>query len=135
MYESPWSIPRGLILLLGGAGGFVVMFGLQAFQGIVGPAFLALMLVITMIPLQQWMLRKGWPQVAGHRDRALSGRTAILLALGLILLYAAARFAHSGRRATPRARPQDRAGRQATLRRQPRDRAEADRRRDVLDLT
>ena len=60
--ESPWSIPRGLILLLGGAGGFVVMFGLQAFRGIVGPTFLALMLVVTVIPIQQWMLRKGWPK-------------------------------------------------------------------------
>ena len=92
VYESPWSIPRGLILLLGGAGGFVVMFGLQAFQGIVGPTFLALMLVVTVIPLQQWMLRKGWPKWLAIMT-VVGGAYGILLVLGLILLYAAAKFA------------------------------------------
>ena len=90
--ETPWSIPRGLILLLGGAGGFVVMFGLQAFKGIVGPTFLALMLVVTVIPIQQWMLRKGWPKWVAITT-VVAGAYGILLVLGLILLYAAARFA------------------------------------------
>jgi len=90
--ETPWSIPRGLILLLGGAGGFVVMFGLQAFQGIVGPAFLALMLVVTVIPIQQWMLAKGWPKWVAITT-VVAGAYGILLVLGLILLYAGARFA------------------------------------------
>lgn len=88
---TPWSIPRGLILLLGGAGTFVVMFGLQAFQGIVGPTFLALMLVVTMIPIQQWMIRKGWPRWTAILT-LVAGAYGILLALGVILLYAAARF-------------------------------------------
>ncbi len=90
--ESPWSIPRGLILLLGGAGGFVVMFGLQAFRGIVGPTFLALMLVVTVIPIQQWMLRKGWPKWVAITT-VVAGAYGILLVLGLILLYAGAKFA------------------------------------------
>lgn len=89
---SPWSIPRGLILLLGGAGGFVVMFGLQAFRGIVGPAFLALMLVVTMLPIQTWMLRRGWPRWLAIAT-VVAGAYAILLVLGLILIYAGARFA------------------------------------------
>jgi predicted PurR-regulated permease PerM len=89
---TDWSIPRGLIILLGGAGIFVVMFGLQAFRGIVGPTFLALMLVILMVPLQHWMIRKNWPRWLAITTMVL-GAYAILITLGLILLYAAAKFA------------------------------------------
>lgn len=87
-----WAIPRGLILLLGAAGIFVGMLGLQQFQGIVGPAFLGLMLVVVVIPLQHWMIRKGWPRWLAI-TAVVVGAYAILLCLGLILLYAAARFA------------------------------------------
>ncbi|MGB2839734.1 MAG: AI-2E family transporter [Actinomycetes bacterium] len=89
---TEWSIPRGLIILLGGAGIFVVMFGLQSFQGIVGPTFLALMLVITMVPLQHWMIRKHWPRWLAITTMVL-GAYAILVSLGLVLLYAGAKFA------------------------------------------
>lgn len=89
---TEWAIPRGLILLLGGAGGFVVMFGLRAFQGIVGPTFLALMLVVTMMPIQGWMVRKGWPKWVAITVLVL-GAYGILIVLGLILLYAGAKFA------------------------------------------
>ena len=67
------------------------MFGLQAFRGIVGPTFLALMLVVTMIPIQHWMIRKGWPRWTAITT-VVAGAYGILLGLGLILLYAAARF-------------------------------------------
>lgn len=89
---TDWAIPRGLIILLGGAGAFVVMFGLQAFQGIVGPGFLALMLVILMVPLQHWMIRRHWPRWLAVTSLVL-GAYAILITLGLSLLYAGARFA------------------------------------------
>lgn len=89
---TDWSIPRGLIILLGAAGVFVVMFGLQAFQGIVGPSFLALMLVVLMVPLQRWMIRKGWPRWIAITTMVL-GAYAILIGLGLVLLYAGAKFA------------------------------------------
>lgn len=89
---SPWAIPRGLILLLGATGVFVVMFGLQQFQSIVGPTFLALMLVVAVTPIQRWMLRRGWPKWLAITTLVLSAY-AILITLGLILLYAAARFA------------------------------------------
>lgn len=87
-----WAIPRGLILLLGAAGIFVGMLGLQQFQDIVGPAFLGLMLVVVVIPLQHWMIRKGWPRWIAITTVVL-GAYAILLSMGLFLLYAAARFA------------------------------------------
>lgn len=89
---TPWAIPRGLILLLGGAGAFVVMFGLREFDSIVGPTFLALMLVVAVSPLQRWMLRHGWPRWSAITVLVVSAY-AILIALGLILVYAAARFA------------------------------------------
>lgn len=90
--NTNWSIPRGLIILLGGAGIFVVMFGLQAFQGIVGPAFLALMLVVLMVPIQRWMIRHHWPRWVAITTMVL-GAYAILISLGLVLLYAGAKFA------------------------------------------
>lgn len=89
---TDWAIPRGLIILLGGAGVFVVMFGLQAFQGIVGPSFLALMLVVLMVPLQRWMIRHHWPRWLAITTMVL-GAYAILVSLGLVLLYAGAKFA------------------------------------------
>lgn len=89
---TEWAIPRGLIILLGGAGVFVVMFGLQAFKGIVGPSFLALMLVVLMVPLQRWMIRNHWPRWIAITTMVL-GAYAILIALGLVLLYAGAKFA------------------------------------------
>ncbi len=89
---SPWSIPRGLILLLGGASTFVVMLGLREFESIVGPTFLALMLVVAVSPVQRWMLRRGWPKWIAITTLVVSAY-AVLLTLGLILVYAAARFA------------------------------------------
>lgn len=89
--ESPWAIPRGLILLLGGAGAFVVLLGLQALQGIIAPTFLALILVVTMAPVQRWTVEKGWPRWLAVLVMVI-GAYGVLLVLGLILLYAAAKF-------------------------------------------
>ncbi|MFD4292982.1 AI-2E family transporter [Rhodococcus sp. NPDC058505] len=57
--SSPW--PRGLIVLLGAAGAVVAIAGIRAFSGIIGPVFLALMLVVAVQPLGDWLQRKGAP--------------------------------------------------------------------------
>jgi predicted PurR-regulated permease PerM len=45
------ALPRGLVVLLGMAGVVVAVAGLRSASGIVGPAFLALMIAITIHPL------------------------------------------------------------------------------------
>jgi AI-2 transport protein TqsA len=56
-----WSLPRGLIILLGGAGAVVAVAGMRAFAGILGPVFLALMLTVTVHPVFGMLRRRGWP--------------------------------------------------------------------------
>jgi AI-2 transport protein TqsA len=56
-----WSLPRGLIILLGGAGAVVAVGGMKAFASILGPTFLALMLTVTVHPVFGWLRRRGWP--------------------------------------------------------------------------
>jgi predicted PurR-regulated permease PerM len=85
-------MPRGLILLLGAAGIFVTLFGINAFQDIVGPTFLALMLVVAVLPIQSRLVATGWPKWLATVVLVVSAY-AILIALALALAYAAARFA------------------------------------------
>jgi AI-2 transport protein TqsA len=57
------ALPRGLLVLLSVAGVVVAVAGLRSASGIVGPAFLALMIVITIHPLLAWLQRHrvpGW---------------------------------------------------------------------------
>lgn len=60
---SSRSLPRPVVVLVGGAALVVVLAGLQAMQTLVGPAFLALTLVLTISPLQQRLLRRGVPAI------------------------------------------------------------------------
>ena len=48
----PGSLPRAVLLLLGLAAVVVSVAGLHAFAGTLGPAFLALVLVVTLHPVQ-----------------------------------------------------------------------------------
>ncbi|MFC4602542.1 AI-2E family transporter [Rhodococcus kronopolitis] len=58
----PAVLPRGVVVLLGMAGAVVAIAGVRAFAGIVGPVFLALMLVVAVQPLGNWLQRKGAPK-------------------------------------------------------------------------
>ncbi|GAA4473085.1 AI-2E family transporter [Rhodococcus olei] len=58
----PAGMPRGLVVLLTLTGGVVVIGGIKAFSGIVGPVFLALMLTVAVQPLGNWLQRKGAPK-------------------------------------------------------------------------
>jgi predicted PurR-regulated permease PerM len=59
--EPAWSLPRGVIVLLGLAGATVAVAGLRGFADIAAPVFLALMLTVAVNPLQGWLQRHGWP--------------------------------------------------------------------------
>jgi predicted PurR-regulated permease PerM len=77
----PSTLPRGLIVLLGLAGAVVAIAGTKAFAGIIGPVFLALMLVVGVQPLGDWLQRKGAPKWVA----VISTLTAVyLILLGLV---------------------------------------------------
>jgi hypothetical protein len=67
------ALPRGLLVLLSMAGVVVAVAGLRGASGIVGPAFLALMIVITIHPLLAWLQRHrvpGWPRCCPATSRS-----------------------------------------------------------------
>jgi AI-2 transport protein TqsA len=57
-----YGLPRALIMVLGLAAGFAVAAGLRAIPNIVGPVFLALVLVITVDPIRTTLIRRGAPR-------------------------------------------------------------------------
>jgi AI-2 transport protein TqsA len=54
-------IPRSLIMLLGAGAAVLVLGGVRATAWLIGPAFLALMVVIALYPVQTWLRRHNWP--------------------------------------------------------------------------
>ena len=80
-----------MLVLLGGAGA-VVVAGLRGAAGIVGPAFLALTIAITIHPLLAWLQRRrvpGWLAVA----LTMLVAYAALLAMAAALVLSVARLA------------------------------------------
>lgn len=60
-------VPRALIVLLGIAGAVIALFGMREVASILGPVFLALVLVIAVAPVRGWLAGRGapaWTQVA-----------------------------------------------------------------------
>jgi AI-2 transport protein TqsA len=74
-------LPRSLVMLLGAGSAVLVLAGVHAVAWLVGPAFLALMIVIAVSPVQGALLRRGWPAW-------LSTLVLVLLVLGVLLLFA-----------------------------------------------
>ncbi|AII06794.1 AI-2E family transporter [Rhodococcus opacus] len=74
-----WSMPRGLIVILGLAALVVTVAGIQVAASIVGPIFLALMLTVAVHPLPEWLHRKGVPGW-------IATIAAILVVNGIILV-------------------------------------------------
>jgi predicted PurR-regulated permease PerM len=54
-------LPRALVMLLGAAAAVIVLSGLRATAWLIGPAFLALVVVIALSPVQGWLQRHNWP--------------------------------------------------------------------------
>jgi predicted PurR-regulated permease PerM len=87
-----WSMPRGLIVLLGLAGATVAVAGLRGFADIAAPVFLALMLTVAVHPLQGWLQRRGWPTWLAMLA-TLASVYLMLAALGLALVVSIGQLA------------------------------------------
>jgi predicted PurR-regulated permease PerM len=57
-----YGLPRGLIIILGLAAGVVVAGGIHAIPNILGPVFMAVVLVVTVDPIRSGLIRKGAPK-------------------------------------------------------------------------
>jgi AI-2 transport protein TqsA len=68
-------------MLLGTAAAVLVLGGLRATAWLIGPAFLALIIVIALSPVQSWLRRHGWPGW-------LTTIVLIVLVVGLLALFA-----------------------------------------------
>ncbi len=82
---------RSVRILLGLAGGVVVLFGMHAIAGILAPSLLALVLVICAQPVRVWLERHGTP--SGIATGAVALTTFALLAgFVALLIIAMAQF-------------------------------------------
>ncbi|MEN3298670.1 AI-2E family transporter [Pseudonocardia sp.] len=86
------GIPRALILLLGAASVVVVAGGIRAVAWLIAPAFMALIIVIAVAPVQGRLRRKGWPGWATTLVVVLLVY-AILGAIAIGLIVSVARLA------------------------------------------
>ncbi|WP_433556363.1 AI-2E family transporter [Pseudonocardia xinjiangensis] len=58
------ALPRGVVVLLGTAAAIVIAAGLRSVAWLIGPVFLALIIVIAVAPVQRWFRQRGWPRWA-----------------------------------------------------------------------
>ncbi len=87
-----YGLPRGLIIVLGLAAGVIVAAGMHAVPDILGPVFLALVLVITVDPLRGMMIRRGAPRWLATLVLVL-GMYAIIIGLMVSGIIGIARLA------------------------------------------
>jgi len=78
-------LPRGVVVLLGTGAAVLTAAGLRTFSGIVGPAFLALVLTIAVSPLRRLLIRRG-------ARKWVAGLVALIVVNVVLLGLAAAMF-------------------------------------------
>ena len=90
--EAGRRLPRGLLMLFGGAAAVITVAGLRSVSDIVAPAFLALVLTIAAHPMRGWLKRRGLP---GWLATVVMIVTvySVLLGLALSLVVSIARLA------------------------------------------
>jgi AI-2 transport protein TqsA len=81
-----------MVILVGAAATVIVVAGVQAVAWLIGPAFMALIVVIAVAPVQGWLRRHGWPGWATTVVVILLVY-AILLGLALGIIFSVARLA------------------------------------------
>ncbi|MGI9594589.1 MAG: AI-2E family transporter [Acidimicrobiales bacterium] len=86
------GLPRGLNILLTLAGSVIVVAGLRSFADMVGPVFLALVVVVVVSPVQGALIRRGAPTWVATVALFLSA-FGVLAAIVLALVWAAAELA------------------------------------------
>jgi predicted PurR-regulated permease PerM len=87
-----WAVPRGLIVLLSAGAAVLVVAGIQAASGLIGPVFLAVVLTIAISPVGRYLRRRGWPSWAGTLVGIVTAYV-VVIGVALSLVYALARFA------------------------------------------
>lgn len=85
------GIPRGLLIVIGLAAGVITIFGIRAMSGIIGPAFLAIVLAIAASPVRRFLVKKGWPSWLGNLISLLTVYVGLIL-FSLAMLVALAHF-------------------------------------------
>ena len=85
------GIPRALLVLGGAASAVIVFAGAQAMAWLIGPAFLALIIVVAVSPVQSWLHRIGLPGWAATIALILLVY-AVILGLVLVMIVSAARL-------------------------------------------
>jgi AI-2 transport protein TqsA len=85
-------LPRGLVVLLGAAAIVIVAAGVRSVAWLVGPAFLALVIVIAVAPVQRRLRRWGWPGWLTTLVLVV-GVYAVVVSLALVILVSLARLA------------------------------------------
>ena len=85
-------LPRALSLLLGGAAAMVIIAGLRELAFLIGPVFLALVIVLLVHPLHDRVLRRRVPKAVALLLLLLA-IYGVIIVLAAILAYAVARLA------------------------------------------
>lgn len=86
------GLPRALVILVGAASTVILLAGVQAVAWLVGPAFMALIIVIAVAPVQGKLRRHGWPGWATVLV-VIVLVYAILLGLAFGIIFSIARLA------------------------------------------
>ena len=79
-------------MLLGAGSAVLVLAGVRSVAWLVGPVFLALMIVIAISPVQSALLRRGWPSWLSTLVLVVSV-TGVLVVFALVLVVSIARLA------------------------------------------
>jgi AI-2 transport protein TqsA len=86
------ALPRALVILIGAAAAVIVVAGIQVTAWLIGPTFMALIVVIAVAPVQSWLRRRGWPGWATTLVVVLLV-FAIMIGLALGVVISVARLA------------------------------------------
>jgi AI-2 transport protein TqsA len=85
-------MPRSLVILLGAGAAVLVLAGVRAVAWLVGPIFLALIIVIALSPVQTWLRRRGWPAWLTTLVLVVLV-SGVLVVLALVVVVSVARLA------------------------------------------
>ena len=86
---SAGGLPRWLLVLIGLASGTVAVAGLRSIAWLIGPVFLALVVVIALSPVQTRLRRAGVPRWIATSVLLVLVWTVLLLFVGLLVVSAA----------------------------------------------
>ncbi len=83
------GLPRWLLLLLGAAAGTIAIAGLRSVSWLVGPVFLALVVVVALTPVQRRLRRAGVPRWLATTIMLVLVMAVLLAFVGLLVLSVA----------------------------------------------